>query len=367
MRSAGGVIGRHRCIGDSLLCRCQPLAGEVEPPVPVGLHRIFGPEPPLSAMLSSTQGMRTAILLRAAALATPMAILMRDGYRMPTESRLRTTKKIARKGIVGRRKNQGILDLLTTLPWCASIVVSVGVYCGIAWILPALTKDSVFLRPITEAMKASAWFFALVFLFPAPIAVLNAAKRHKLLETQRSLESLRTMDWRDFEVLVGEAFRRQGYRVEQRGGDGPDGGIDLALYREGGLSIVQCKRWRNTQVSVTLVRELFGVMNAEHASEAIFVSSGTYTPDAQAFATGKPIRLIDGQSLLNMIAVVRATPSQGTAPTGSSSDTSVSEDATCPLCASMMVKRTAKAGSRAGQMFWGCSRFPACRGTRPVV
>jgi restriction system protein len=36
----------------------------------------------------------------------------------------------------------------------------------------------------------------------------------------------------------------------------------------------------------------------------------------------------------------------------------------CPKCGSPMVERTAKSGSNAGKSFWGCSRFPACRGIR---
>jgi DNA-binding helix-hairpin-helix protein with protein kinase domain len=37
----------------------------------------------------------------------------------------------------------------------------------------------------------------------------------------------------------------------------------------------------------------------------------------------------------------------------------------CPSCGSAMIRRTAKRGYRAGNQFWGCSRYPNCRGTRP--
>ena len=36
----------------------------------------------------------------------------------------------------------------------------------------------------------------------------------------------------------------------------------------------------------------------------------------------------------------------------------------CPLCSSSMVLRTARRGRNSGSQFWGCSRYPACRGTR---
>lgn len=39
----------------------------------------------------------------------------------------------------------------------------------------------------------------------------------------------------------------------------------------------------------------------------------------------------------------------------------------CPHCQSPMVKRTAKKGPNAEKEFWGCSRYPHCRGTRDVA
>ncbi|WP_315827843.1 topoisomerase DNA-binding C4 zinc finger domain-containing protein [Bradyrhizobium sp. SZCCHNG3015] len=45
----------------------------------------------------------------------------------------------------------------------------------------------------------------------------------------------------------------------------------------------------------------------------------------------------------------------GTAPTGTP---------TCPRCGAPMLRRTARRGRQAGRGFWGCSRYPACNGTR---
>lgn len=38
----------------------------------------------------------------------------------------------------------------------------------------------------------------------------------------------------------------------------------------------------------------------------------------------------------------------------------------CPLCGKPMCRRTAKQGRHAGQVFWGCTAYPACRGTCPA-
>jgi len=38
----------------------------------------------------------------------------------------------------------------------------------------------------------------------------------------------------------------------------------------------------------------------------------------------------------------------------------------CPLCGGPMALRTAKKGPRPGSQFWGCAKYPACKGTKPV-
>ena len=38
---------------------------------------------------------------------------------------------------------------------------------------------------------------------------------------------------------------------------------------------------------------------------------------------------------------------------------------TCPLCGKPMRRRTARSGPHAGESFWGCAGWPACKGLRP--
>lgn len=39
----------------------------------------------------------------------------------------------------------------------------------------------------------------------------------------------------------------------------------------------------------------------------------------------------------------------------------------CPRCGAPMVQRRAKTGKNAGNNFWGCSKFPRCRGTQKMA
>ena len=69
--------------------------------------------------------------------------------------------------------------------------------------------------------------------------------------------------------------------MTERGGAGPDGGVDLTLARGDERFLVQCKQWRVQQVGVAVVRELYGVMAAEHAADGYVVTSGSFTRDAK--------------------------------------------------------------------------------------
>jgi restriction system protein len=266
-----------------------------------------------------------------------------------------------------RRKNEGIFDTLARLPWWVSVVVAGVAYVFFRWEFLALAGQSLFLTALVQAVQANALLLACLFLIPAPIAFFKASRRRKLLDSQTDIASLRATSWQDFELLIGEVFRRQGYSIEERGGSAADGGVDLVLRKDGKTTVVQCKRWRDVKVGVQPMRELFGVMHADGADAAIAVSCGSYTAEAKQFTEGKPIRLIDGEELTWMVAAIQKERrievrlAKALAP----SDSSPQAAQTCPLCGSAMVRRVAKKGHSAGQPFLGCSKYPGCKGTLP--
>ena len=256
---------------------------------------------------------------------------------------------------MARRRN--LLDEIADLPWWFGLTVAGLVYVFLKYGLLAMTPPSPTGQSIARAISNNAWLVALFFVGPALVSAVRQLARGRLFDAQINLESIRGLAWQDFEHLVAEAFSRQGYFVEERGGSAPDGGVDLELWKGGKKSLVQCKRWQTKLIGVNLVRELYGVMTAAQAEEAVFVSSGDYTDDAREFANGKPIRLINGKTLLKMIRAAQQTVPQPTA------EESIPM---CPNCARPMVMRRARSARGAGQDFWGCSAFPQCRGTRSL-
>ena len=198
-------------------------------------------------------------------------------------------------------------------------------------------------------------FVALPFLLVAGVAWFNAYRRRRLLDQQSDIESIRNLSWQDFELLVGEAFRRQGYAVEENGGGGADGGVDLRLRRDGKTYIVQCKRWKSRQVGVSPVRELYGLMMAENAAGAFFVTSGVFTNDAVQFAAESGMSLLGGAAISKLVRESQPLAGPGSAGARATSPT-------CPRCGEAMVLRTAKRGQHVGENFWGCASYPKCAG-----
>lgn len=283
---------------------------------------------------------------------------------------------------MARKKDGGALALVyevaTLLPWWAGTGLAVIAYVVLhryatAEVATSAVPGQIGQMVVGQLTKTLAsigqYVVPFLFLAGAVASFLGKRKRAGLIDdvaTGKPGEALRGMSWRDFELLVGEAFRLQGYSVTETGGGGADGGIDLKLKKGSEVFLVQCKQWRAYKVSVNVVRELFGVMSAEGATGGFVVTSGIFTADAKAFAEGRNIDLIDGQALTKMIDRARAARSTGQSAKTTTPEAVApivtSEEPSCPRCGGSMVKRIAKQGTNAGGAFWGCTAFPKCRG-----
>jgi restriction system protein len=133
-------------------------------------------------------------------------------------------------------------------------------------------------------------------------ALASFVRRHKRSQVFAGVSSgspitIQGLTWREFEMLIGEGFRRRGYAVTETGGAGADGGVDLVLTKGGKRYFVQCKQWKALKVGVRTVRELYGVIAARGAAGGFLVTSGTFTDEAQRFAEDQQLQLIGGDAL----------------------------------------------------------------------
>jgi restriction system protein len=260
------------------------------------------------------------------------------------------------------------LDLLKTAPVWVGPVVAVALFVAFRFVLPLCIPP-----PQRGADPGRLWrtvFMLLSWLLP--VAVLLAwgmaefwkLMNRRLLDGQTGLGSIRDVSWREFERLVCEAYRRQGYLADVVGSESGDGGVDVRLTRNSERVLVQCKQWRAYTVGVTTLRELLGVVVSERATKGIVVTSGRFTAEAQAFARQSPqIELVDGPALAELVRNVQT--ADGHATVHAPATIRRARGPSCPLCHTEMVFRTARKGQNAGSRFWGCPKYPACRGTRP--
>lgn len=275
---------------------------------------------------------------------------------------------------MARRKKttpfEDIIEIVAMLPWWVGVLLALAFY---VWLHHVAAQP---VMALTDPKQMGAFLggqlwrtFATLLQYVIPIACLigagfSAYRRHERKELHLgvarspSRSALESMSWSQFEKLVGEVFRRKGFAVEERGGNGPDGGIDLVLRAGQDKYFVQCKQWKAERVGVATVRELYGVMAAEHAVGGFVVTSGQFTDDAKRFAEGRSIELVGTETLLALIKETADSSVVGL----------VDENAgpSYPKCGASMVKRTTKKGNRIGERFWGCSSYPGCRGVRAM-
>ena len=208
------------------------------------------------------------------------------------------------------RKQEGLASLLVVCPWWVGVSLAAVSWVAIVFVLPeAVAEFPLMGRALGQAVERIAPLFgtavAALFLICAAVSWLNGRRKRRLLDSRGGIASIRSLSWREFEELVAEAFRREGYNVVENVKAGADGGVDIRLRKDGELFLVQCKSWNRNKVGVGVVREMYGVMIDAGAAGVIIVCSGHFTHDAREFARDKPVRLVDGRALTAMIGRVR--------------------------------------------------------------
>jgi restriction system protein len=114
---------------------------------------------------------------------------------------------------------------------------------------------------------------------------------------------LYAMDPVVFESLVADLFRSMGMRAvtTQRSNDG---GVDVDALDptpiRGGKIVVQVKRYRNT-VPPTAVRDLYGTVQDAGANKGVLVTTSGFGPGSHTFARGKPLELVSGDELVDLL------------------------------------------------------------------
>jgi restriction system protein len=146
----------------------------------------------------------------------------------------------------------------------------------------------------------------------AIFSIAGFVKRNKKKKAQDSfyfskntLHDLKQLSGKEFEKFVGTLFEKLGYAVEVTGGV-KDGGVDLIVKKDSTVYLVQCKQYRISQVTLSMVRDFYGAMaSRRNVQKGFFVTTGIFTLDASKFAAENFIEAIDGARLMEYVAMAR--------------------------------------------------------------
>jgi hypothetical protein len=184
--------------------------------------------------------------------------------------------------------------------WVATVALVM--YPGLGLALPLALGWS--MRALVEVNAVCTVLAAAVSLGWLGVQIEAGNRRHLVEWTT----DLRLLDSSEFEWLVGEVFRREGWKVKETGrSDGPDGNIDLDLTHDGQRKIVQCKRWTSQLVGVEQIRLFLGTLMREKlpAESGVFVTLSNFTQQAREEAQQAGIALIDNRDLYARIERIR--------------------------------------------------------------
>lgn len=248
-------------------------------------------------------------------------------------------------GIAGfSERLRGVLGLLISAIVVIGVIVAV--VCLVRWWLRSNANPAIPSPGYTEITRS-------------PLEATESFVHEP--EPKDWISRLRSMDWYQFEQLVGFLHEKEGLLVERRGGANPDGGVDLVVLRGTERTAIQCKQWRSHQVGVKTAREFFGAMRDLSIPAGLIVTLNGYSGDAKDFARRNGIGLWEEDDLLARLNGLDVSAAEALRFLVDNTEKR------CPKCDARMVLRTAKKGPTPGQQFWGCSCYPRCRFTLVAV
>lgn len=304
-----------------------------------------------------------------------------------------------------RRRKEGVVEALMVLPWWIGVGLGIVAFIALRWIVPPALPPLV--KSLAPLLQTFSWLALALFGIPGLISLVRGKTKagtviacdtprarakafsgaahdspdprpspSSSLQTsspsqvkardlatelqQKALDSwsvtaLRELEWKRFELLCAKYYEAVGFKSETIR-CGADGGIDIKLYRidpTQPLAVVQCKAW-NSAVGVKEVRELLGVMAHEKVGRGVFITTSSFTKDAQSFGQTNPIQLLDGSAFVGKMQELPKEKQDALLKFAFEGDF---KTPTCASCGVKMVRREGKGGS----LFWGCRNYPKCR------
>lgn len=137
---------------------------------------------------------------------------------------------------------------------------------------------------------------AFPFLLIGMIAAWRQFRTPSAARIDKTLAAISAISWRDFSAQLQLAFEKDGYAVTRT-----TGVADFRLVKAGRTALVLGKRWKAANHGLEPLRELEAARDAQEVNDAIYVAAGNMTENAQRFARGHGITLLQGAELTRLL------------------------------------------------------------------
>lgn len=146
------------------------------------------------------------------------------------------------------------------------------------------------------------------FVVIAAIAAYRQWRLPSAARVSETVEAVGTMAWPAFAKLLEEAFRRDGYTVQ----NGTVTAVDFELERKGRKMLVCARRWKSARTGLESLRALQAAREASDASDALYIGLGELTDNAHPFAAEHRIAIWQAAELAQALRglPLRPTPTR---------------------------------------------------------
>lgn len=125
-------------------------------------------------------------------------------------------------------------------------------------------------------------------------------KEKKSIDLNKKVGSLSELTPREFEEYLTELFKLLGYDKITLTPQMNDKGIDILMEKNGKRYAVQCKRYKGI-IGSPAIQSFLGAMQHAQVSHGFFVTTSTFSLEAEKMASQHPIELVDATKLAQMI------------------------------------------------------------------
>ena len=200
------------------------------------------------------------------------------------------------------RKDLNFIDFLAQIPWWLSVALSITFYIVLKFIVPYFEAQSVLVNEVHVSLgPVLAPIVALAFLSPVTFSLLRFNRKKQFQDFKEEIQSIQDLPWQEFKELVAEAYRDSGYIIPENNVFTSDPSVDLVMRKGANLYLVQCRYWQNRKLGKREVKNLFTLMYDKQASGVFLLTTGIFTNEARHYALNRPINLVDGIALVELL------------------------------------------------------------------